>query len=492
MKKYKLEIILFMTNAIYMMLELIASRVLSPYFGSSNIVWTAIIGVILFSSSIGNFIGGKIADKKENKLNIKNILIIVGIFILLIPFVQEYVLVNISKKILNLEIGAIISAIILFFIPSMFFGFFSPIIIAMKTSSKNEVGSTSGKMNGIATIGSLFGTFMGGFLLIPMFGSNELLFILSATTFLLVFLGENIHLKDIVATVVLLIISCISFYVIDYQNEQKIEDILQNRDETVYTYDSQYNNLIIKNGVSIRYLMVGNAIESASFIETSQKYELVSKYLKFYDLMFESSNEIKETLMIGGGGYSYPKYYISKYEDKKMDVVEIDDGMTKLAKQFFYLDDLIKEYDLDSNKRLNLINKDGRIYLNQNRKKYDAILNDAFHGFYPPVTLTTIKAIKKIHDSINENGIYLTNIVGSIEGEKALFLKAEVNTIKKVFKNVYVIPCNYVNNKVVVQNIMVIATDDNLILENNIELEIPKNTIILTDNYAPIDSLVKL
>ena len=58
MKKYKLEVVLFVINAIYMILELIASRLLSPYFGSSNLVWTSIIGIILLSNSIGNYIGG--------------------------------------------------------------------------------------------------------------------------------------------------------------------------------------------------------------------------------------------------------------------------------------------------------------------------------------------------------------------------------------------------------------------------------------------------
>ena len=71
MKKYRLETVLFIVNAIYMILELIASRLLSPYFGSSNLVWTSIIGIILLSNSVGNFIGGKIADKDCSKKNLK-------------------------------------------------------------------------------------------------------------------------------------------------------------------------------------------------------------------------------------------------------------------------------------------------------------------------------------------------------------------------------------------------------------------------------------
>ena len=88
MKKYKFEIIIFIVNAIYMILELIASRILSPYFGNSSIVWTSVIGIIMLSSSIGNYIGGIVADKEKLKRNVKYILIISGITVLLIPLLH--------------------------------------------------------------------------------------------------------------------------------------------------------------------------------------------------------------------------------------------------------------------------------------------------------------------------------------------------------------------------------------------------------------------
>ena len=71
MKKYNLEVIIFIVNAIYMILELIASRVLSPYFGNSNMVWTSVIGIILLSTSVGNYMGGVLADKNNSKTNRK-------------------------------------------------------------------------------------------------------------------------------------------------------------------------------------------------------------------------------------------------------------------------------------------------------------------------------------------------------------------------------------------------------------------------------------
>lgn len=495
MKKYRLEIVLFIIDAIYMILELIASRLLSPYFGSSNLVWTSVIGIILLSNSIGNYIGGKIADKDCSKDNLKLILKISGVVILIIPFIAEFILLGISLTISSIKIGAIIAAILLFFIPSMLFGFFSPIIIKIKMNDLENAGTTSGKIYAIATLGGLTGTFLGGFVLLPSFGSNQLLFILAAILFLLVLVVGEIDIKkDLIFVVITVVLSGTFFYSFNYLNNLQGAEVLNESYSAMVSYDTQYGKVCIyntENGEnSFRTLLVDKGHESATFINENKCYDLVYEYTKFYDLMFESSKDIKNTLMIGGAGYSYPKYYISNYLDKSMDVVEIDEDITKIAKKYFYLDKLIEDYDLDSTNRLGLIAEDGRNYLNKNTKKYDAILNDAFSGESPAETLTTIEAVQKIYNSLTENGLYLTNVISSIDGENSKFIKAEVNTLKQVFKNVYVIPCKDNNNFEKVQNYMVLATDDTLFLENTVNLDISSDTIILTDNYCPVDSLV--
>lgn len=182
-KKYKLEIVLFIVNAIYMILELIAQRILSPYFGSTNLVWTSVIGVILLSTSVGNYLGGKIADKskEDNQKLEKNIIIsiiISGLLVWMIPITQRFFITTINSFISNIKIGAIIATLILFFLPSMFIGTMSPIIIKRKMNKLENVGRTSGNIYAIATLGSIAGTFLGGFFLVPNFGSNEILFVL--------------------------------------------------------------------------------------------------------------------------------------------------------------------------------------------------------------------------------------------------------------------------------------------------------------------------
>ena len=502
-KKYKLEFVLFIVNAIYMILELIASRILSPYFGSSNIVWTSIIGIILLSTSIGNYVGGIIADKTKNnnkalKRSISIVLITIGILIFIIPISQQAFLLSLTKIISNIKIGAIISTLSLFFLPSMFIGILSPIIIKLKMNNIENVGKTSGNIYAIATLGSIVGTFIGGFVLIPNFGSNEILFVLSIIQFLLLLfiideMEKTEKIKIVCAIIIALIVNIgcfILFFKINLENGTKVKE---GHLRTKVDYDTQYGKIeiynLMKDGEKIRLLKIDKGNESATYVDNNKKYELIFEYTKYYDNMFKSTKKINNVLMIGGAGYSYPKYFISHYNDKKMDIVEIDGKVTQIAKEYFYLDNLIEEFDLENNDRFNIITQDGRVYLNSNEKKYDAILNDSFSGETPAKTLTTIEAAKQIYKSLNDNGLYLTNIISSLEGKNSMFLKSEIKTLKRIFKNVYVIPCNFKDNYDIVQNNMVIATDEDINFTDNARVKYEEGKI-LTDNYNPIETII--
>lgn len=498
MKKYRIEIILFVVEAVCMILELVASRILAPYFGSSNLVWTSVIGIILASGSIGNYLGGIVADKPDVNKKFKLILVFSSFLIFIIPFIQTPIIENIAILTNDIRIGAIISTILLFFLPSVFLGFLVPMVQKIKITDLQTSGETSGKVYALATLGGIFGTFIGGFWLVPSFGSIEILFFLVIAILLMVPLVEFKISKD--EFKYLLIFSAILFaifFVYSKANEEVGKNVLEGKVGEYVSYDSEYSRILIfnrydKNNDLVRNFIMDSGHESATYVDESKCNDLVYEYTKMYDLMFDSDIEIKNSLLIGGAGYSYPKHYISTYLDKNMDVVEIDPMVTEIARKYFYLDKLIEDYNIEETGRLKLITEDGRTYLNRNEKKYDAILNDAFSDTTPVATLTTLEAVKNIKNSLNEKGLYLTNIISSLEGEKSKFMKAEVKTLKEVFLNVYVIPCVTKDDLEVSQNNMVIATDGILEIDENklYDLKISEEDIILTDNYCPIDSLI--
>ena len=495
LKKYRYEFIIFCVEAVCMILELVASRVLSPFFGSSNAVWTSIIGIILLSSSLGNYLGGKIADKKNIQKNLKLILGICSIFILVIPFIQNGILNFFIKHITDTRVGAVLGALSLFFIPSAFIGLITPIILKLKLKNLNQAGATSGKIYALSTLGGIVGTFLGGFVLVPNIGSIYILFVLSIIMLALVpFVDLKIKNKVNILIALIIIISIIAMNILLSNNRSNGNKVLNNEYGLYVTYDTQYGRVLIYNATlnneKIRVLNIDSGYESATYTDNDKIYELVFEYTKYYNLMFKASIDIQNTLLIGGAGYSYPKYYISHYTDKNIDVVEIDGEITELAKQYFYLDQLIEDYNLNETNRLNLIHDDGRVYLNTTEKKYDAILNDAFSGSSPAKTLTTLESVRNIKRCLNEDGVYLTNIISSLEGDNSRFLRAEVNTLLQEFNNVYVIPCNNTGDTSRIQNNMVIASDSTLNYENAYELTFSDNEIILTDNYCPVDTLI--
>ena len=173
-KKYKLEIIVFLSGAIGMGLELIAARVLSPYVGSSNVVWTSIVGIILASMSLGYWLGGKLADKESNIDRLSEILLISAIFTSLIPILETIVVKQFAGIIENLIIAAILCAIIVFSIPSFLLAMVSPFAVKIKSKNDDEIGSLSGRISSLSTIGSIIGTFVMGFVLIPNIGVSNI------------------------------------------------------------------------------------------------------------------------------------------------------------------------------------------------------------------------------------------------------------------------------------------------------------------------------
>ena len=248
MKKYRYETILFIVDAICMILELVASRLLSPYFGNSNIVWTSVIGIILLSGSIGNYLGGIIADQEDSKDKLKSILFLSSISILIIPFIQKTVILDITNSISSIKLGAIFATIFLFFIPSLLIGLMTPVILKLKLQSLETAGKTSGKINAIATIGGISGTFLGGFFLIPNLGSIQILFILAIIiAFLIPLVNFKLSLKSAISIIIITTISISFLTIYNKTNSNNSEEVLSGGKENYVSYDTEYGRVLIYN-----------------------------------------------------------------------------------------------------------------------------------------------------------------------------------------------------------------------------------------------------
>ena len=496
-KNHKYELTLFIVDAIGMILELAASRILSPYFGSSNMVWTCVIAIILLSSSIGHYYGGQIADAENKKENLECILALASLMIFIIPVISDGIVSSISMTIRSVRIGAMLATGILFLIPSILLGLISPIVLKLKLNNLDDAGKTAGKLSAFSTLGAIIGTISGGFFLIPNFGCMNILFILAIVIAgLKILINPKLKDKFNILCLILIIASFFSMYVVSTINKVSSEKVLSGIVGPKYSEDTEYGRALIynvkKDNDIIRVFDVDNGFESISYID-DRKYTPYNGYIVEYSRVFDTKDNINDVLLLGGAGYSFPKGFISTRKSGTIDVVEIDEKITELARKYFFLDDLKKDFDLDKNNRLNIITDDGRMYLNNCKKKYDLIINDAFSGETPAKTLTTLEAVSKIKEALNNGGIYTTNILGSLEGKNSRFLMAEANTINKYFKHVYYLPATtdpkgYTDNKKVT-NFVLYASDNELNISGAKKLSFLENEFVFTDDFCPVESM---
>ena len=483
MEKLKMKITVFLCGALDMVLELVAARILSPYVGSSNLIWTTIIGIMLISMSIGYWLGGKIADKKPD-INVLSLFILIGaIFTSLIPILEVVLVKPLSEISSQLVFIAIICSAVVFGIPSFILAMVSPFAVKLEDDSHEDIGKTSGGISSLSTIGSIVGTFTAGFLLIPHLGVRVLILIITLVLFALSFMMFNKKNLQYCIAMFFCLIVLLGF---NYYGKVLFE---KNNPDILADVDSQYSRIWVKNELvgdtNYKILQVDTGLESYINQETN---EMGAAYLYYYNLFDYYNKNAKSTLMIGGAAYTYPTYYLNNYQDKTIDVVEIDDKMTELAKSQFGLD--------TENPRLKIYHQDGRSFLNSTKNKYDTILIDAFKGHNAPFELTTYEALQKAKNALNDNGMVITNIISSLEGKDDDFVKYEYATYKAIFPEVRLYKVTDRENKDM-QNLILIGFKNGTNI-NEEKYEQYKNLLsreitdfssdrkVVTDHYAPI------
>jgi spermidine synthase len=492
MKKYILEAIVFTCGAVVMVLELVGSRVLAPYLGTSIIVWTSLIGVILGCLSLGYWYGGRLADRRPDYKTFSRIIFIAGILIGFVAFLKEHILTVLQNAFLDIQVGAPVATLILFGLPSILLGMVAPYAVRLKMGDVNHSGETVGNLYAVSTVGSITGTFAAGYYLIAFFGSTKILIMLSLVLVLTSLLPATEKKGRIqkAGVVLFLLAGLAAAHAYDAARERNGFFDVDTRYNRVWIYETTHP----VTQKPIRALVTSpGEIQSAKLMDGSD--DLALTYTKYYRLARHFNAAISESLLIGGAGYSYTNDYLKKYPDAKIDAVEIDPGMTDLAR---------KHFDLVDNARLQIIHEDGRTFINRSAKRYDAIFCDAFTSLYTiPFQLTTKESVTTMYNLLNDNGLVLVNIISAIEGEEGMFLRAEYATYKSVFPQVWLFPVSAPGNGRLVQNIMLVALKSRKQVSfnsRNTELAgylshvwiypIRSDIPVLTDDLAPVDNYI--
>jgi len=486
-EKFLLEIVVFFSGAVVMIYEIIGSRILAPYIGTSTYIWTSLIGVILGSLSVGYWFGGRLADREPDSKRLAAILFAASALVTVTLFLQEFVLLGLASVSMRLEFKAIIAALVLFAPASILFGIVTPYAVRLKMITVEDAGKTVGRLYALSTIGSIVGTFAAGFFLLPFVGSVRTLYLIVIILFLLSLMLASFKVTAQKIAVLLL------FPVAIGANEFIGFTLAKNYD--LLDFDTQYSRIRVwdgneeNTGKKVRLMAFDPySTQSSMYLDSD---EMVLSYGKFYHLLRQFKPDFQRTLIIGGAGYSFPKEYLRKYPNKQIDVVEIDPKVTQIARNYFRLVE---------NENLRIFHDDGRIFLNQTRDKYDVLLIDAFNTVYSvPFQLTTVEALQKMSAALANDGVVILNLISAIEGDGSLFLQAQYKTFTKVFPHVYLFKVNNSTDDALPQNLIIAAskahnlsfeTDNEEILaalRNRYEKPLKLTVRVLTDDLAPVE-----
>ena len=484
-----------------MIFEIIGSRILSPFIGSSTYIWTSLIGVILASLSLGYWFGGRLADKRPDVKILASVIFAAGGLISLTVLIKDVLLSLIAAAAMPVEFKALIASVLLFAPASICLGFVTPFAVRLKMTTLEETGRTVGRLYALSTIGSIVGTFSAGFFLIPFLGSVRTLYLIAgsllAVSLMLVPLAIS---KTNIAAITLFILGVAASEGSAYFLRQS---------GGVYDIDTEYSRVQVfetkdpATGKSIRAIATDPYfVQSAQFLDSDDP---VLEYGKYYHLIRHFKPDFTNTLIIGGAGYTFPREYLRAYPAARIDVVEIDPGMTQIARDHFHLMD---------DPRMQIFHEDGRMYAGRAATaQYDAILMDAFGSLFSvPTHLTTLEAVTQYHRILKPDGLIILNLGAALTGPASQFLQAELATYRQIFPQVHLFKVHPDYDNTRLQNLIIVATkstNDAPLSESEIvrspdaegdadpqlsnllahlyTTNLPLNNPILTDDLAPVE-----
>lgn len=492
-----LSAVVFITGAAILIVEVTATRILSPYYGNTIYTISAVISVILGALSLGYWRGGIIADKESSESEFYKI-IYKGGGSLFVLFLFMLTLLPLGGHLFSLRSGPLIWALVLFFPPSYLLGMLSPfaIILAHKKHPTEGLGRTTGQIFFWSTTGSIAGSLSAGFILIPYFGVNSIVF---GTTLVVILLGwtgyffsRKIKNKDSVIFLVFLLVAIICTFIL-------------NRNETapnaLFVRDGVYERLAVIDlpyaGKSARFFLQDR---STSGIMYRDDNTLALDYTKYYALYKIFIPELSRALVIGGGVYSIPKALHNDLPFAQIDVAEIEPSLEEIARAYFSLPETpkIKTHTMD-----------GRRFLYDTKESYDMIFSDVYYSLYSiPAHFTTREFFTEAKAKLSPNGIFVANIIGTGAHTSDSLLFSEIRTMQSVFPNMKVYAVRSPTT-LTVQNFILVGIngtstedysrldlkDEELFKEFSahelpLDQEMLTQYTLLTDNYAPVEHLV--
>ena len=345
-----LEVIVFICGAALMGIEFLAARMLAPSLGSSLFVWGSVISIVMVALSLGYWLGGQIADRYGSTRTLAPIIAVAGLFTALVPALNAVVLPAVEG--LGARTGSLLASAIVFFVPSLLLAMVSPLGVRLVAARGVEhIGRSAGSLYAISTAGSIAGTLLTAFWLIPLMGLDPLvigiavlLFFSSALATTLPARYSEVAFEDAGATkhaklarwVTLgAMVAGVTVAVMTLGVPDSATVAGSPGERVIYRKDTQYHRLWVTEDAEERTLRFDRSRQSAMYL--NDPYETSFRYPNYLHLVMAAKPDAKRVLIVGLGGGSLVKRMLRDYPETKIDVVEIDPVVVDVAKRMFEL-----------------------------------------------------------------------------------------------------------------------------------------------------------
>jgi spermidine synthase len=539
-------LVVFVASACTLILEILAGRILAPFIGVSLYTWTSIIGVVLAGISLGNYLGGRIADRWPQRRTL-GILLLAGGFasLAILPLINIATaipsgdLVDVNNRlggVLPLDRAAllilriVLITALIFFPPSLILGMVSPVVIKLTLRDLAHSGGLVGKVYALSTLGSIIGTFATGFVLIDLFGTRMIVLGVG-----IVLVGMAIVFGDVLrvgraaaplaAGLVLVALlvparnvraygcldgsglsaDCVQRSVSDGWDQATNSGCLH---ETAYycirVADAPGASSNVKELILDHLVHSYNKLDDPNYLE----YGYIKVYAEIADYLAQRvPNQALRVLYIGGGGYTLARHIEATYPNARQEIMEIDPGVTRTVYEQLGVD--------PASTHIVTYNVDGRLMLNQlvaqgGAGQYDLVIGDAFNDLSIPYHLTTLEFDQQVKRVLKPGGFYLALVIDKMAGGK--FIPAYTSTVLQAWPAVQVL-ADSDTFAASSASTFVVAAGDEAVLPDRLSgvrgqgaagavtthimngeamhkwLD-DAHAPVLTDDYAPVDNLI--
>ncbi|WP_439630932.1 fused MFS/spermidine synthase [Gemmata sp.] len=442
-------LVVFLASFCGMTLELTAARVLAQFLGVSLFTWTGIIGVMLAGTALGNLAGGWLADRVNRpgspdtpRWTLATVFILGGAFTAILIITIQII----EQRGMFVDLGPIAQVLAwsftLFFAPMFLLGTVSPQVIRLAVPDVAHVGRVAGRVYAWSTTGAIVGTFAAGYVLLSTLGMYKTLLAVSCVLVMTSLLAARVWDNNTLLYLFSIVLGgVVGGFILNVRAGGRSDDLVNMTETNYYTIqvswvrvesrdregrplkDPQGRQLYERSGRL--QLLLDHLVHSTVDPENPDYLHYPHEYVQLEVLRgARALYPNPRVLVIGGGGYTFPRCAMEALPETRMDVVEIDPGVTKVARNHLGL----RDYD-----GMTVTHMDGRQFVSERVAPgtYDLVIQDAVNDLSVPSHLLTKEYNDAVKRALKPNGVYLLTVIDVIEYGK--LWKAAVHTLQQTY-----------------------------------------------------------